>query len=156
MTQLFWLAKSDWRVTCWRGRPMHFWHQIKGLGTDTVHGMNLIFPMFENIFSLWSDGSHSCMVCFCKVLRWLIICFEAFFRNLLWWINVESVQMWIEDVISSCSFRYFSTVVISNSNFRLDQCYFSFFRCAIIIIVRFMGLWLNNDSDNRCFFFIEL
>lgn len=60
--------------------------------------------------------------------------------------------MWIEDVTSSCSFRYFSTVilVISNSNFRLDQCYLSFFKCAIIIIVRFMGLWLNNDSDNPC------
>ena len=157
MTQLFWLAKSDWRVTCWRGRPMHFWHQIKGLGTDSSwHEFNLSV-VWKYFFSMkwWIPQLHGLFLQSIKVAHNYTFR-SRFFRNRLWWINVESVQMWIEDVMSFCSFRYFSTVVISNSNFRLDQCYLSFFRCTIIIIVRFMGLWLNNDSDNRCFFFIEL
>lgn len=155
MTQLFWLAKSDLRVTCWRGRPI-FGTKLKDWG-QIVHGMNLIFPWFENIFSMkwWIPQLHGLFLQSIKVAHNYTFR-SRFFRNRLWWINVESVQMWIEDVMSFCSFRYFSTVVISNSNFRLDQCYLSFFRCTIIIIVRFMGLWLNNDSDNRCFFFIEL
>lgn len=50
-------GKGDWRVTCWRGRPV-FGTKLNDWG-QIVHGMNLIFPWLENIFSLWSDGSHS-------------------------------------------------------------------------------------------------